>query len=77
MWWLILIAVVLGKVFGKKLGEWANDEKVKKEWGELVKTIDDAYADNRISLEEIWQIGKEAKDVIDEITRERGDNGKE
>lgn len=76
MWWLILIAVVLGKVFGKKLGEWADNEKVKKEWGELVLAINDGYADGRLTIDEIWKIGKEAKDVIDEILREREKNGK-
>jgi len=71
MWWLILLAVVIGKVLGKKLGEWANDENVKKEWGELVQAIDEAYRDGKITIDEIWNIGKEAKDVIREITKEK------
>jgi len=71
MWWMILLVAVIAKALGKKLGEWAKDENVKKEWGELVQAIDEAYQDGRISIEEILNIGKEAKDVIREITKER------
>ena len=71
MWWLILLVAVVAKTLGKKLGEWAKDENVKKEWGELVQAIDEAYRDGKITIDEIWNIGKEAKDVIREITKEK------
>jgi len=69
MWWMILLVAVIAKALGKKLGEWAKDEDVKREWSELVQAIDEAYQDGRISIEEILNIGKEAKDVIREITK--------
>ena len=71
MWWTILLVAVIAKVLGKKLGEWAKDEDVKREWSELVQAIDEAYRDGHISIEEILNIGKEAKDVIIEITKEK------
>lgn len=71
MWWTILLVVVIAKVLGKKLGEWAKDEDVKREWSELIQTIDEAYRDGHISIQEILEIGKEAKDVIREITKEK------
>ena len=66
---MILLVAVIAKALGKKLGEWAKDEDVKREWSELVQAIDEAYQDGRISIEEILNIGKEAKDVIREITK--------
>lgn len=69
LWWHVLLVVVLGKVIGKKLKQWADDPDVKREFGELVKTIDDAYADDRLSIEEILNIVKEAKDVLREILK--------
>lgn len=71
MWWMILLVAVIAKVLGKKLGEWAKDEDVKREWSELVQAIDEAYRDGKITIEEILNIGKEAKDVIREITKEK------
>jgi len=69
IWWHILLTVILAKVIGKKLKKWADDPDVKKEFGELVKAINDAYADNRLSIKEILSIIKEAKDVLTVILK--------
>lgn len=63
----ILLAAVIAKVLGKKLQEWADDPDVRKEWAELIETIDDAYKDGKITLPEIARIAKEAADVVKEI----------
>lgn len=69
LWWHVLLVILLGKVIGKKLKRWADNPEVKKEFGELVKAIDDAYADNRLSIVEILKIVKEAQDVLRETLK--------
>jgi hypothetical protein len=67
VWWHVLGLIILAKVLGKKLKKWADDPDVKREFGELIEAIDKAYADRKISFEEILEVIREAKDVLREI----------
>jgi len=71
MIWYVLILLGLGYLFRKKIKKWLTDIEVRKAFEAFIIAIDDAFADDRLTLEEICEILKKAKTLVDLLLEEK------
>lgn len=71
MVWYVLILLGLGYLFRKKIKKWLQNIEIRKAFKAFIIAIDDAFTDNRLTLEEICDILKKAKALVDLLLEEK------
>lgn len=71
MVWYVLLLLGIGFLLRKSIKKWLEDVQVKAAFKAFIRAIDEAYADGRLTLEEICEILEKAKKLVELLLKEK------